>query len=82
MIRSNYIIVWHDRHTDDRYFIALNATYDEAEAKEREVAERAGWLDNTEASEYGYGDYGYNEDYYIELRSLDDDQVTDFMKKD
>ena len=82
MIRSNYIIIWHDHHTDDRYYIVLNATYDEAKAKESEIAEKAGWLNLTEVSEYGYGDYGYNEDYYINMRPLEDDQITNFAKKD
>lgn len=75
MVKSNWIIVWHDRHRDDVYKIVLNATWDEAEKVELEIAKQAGWENEKEAAEYGYGDFGYNEDYFIDLRALDDDAV-------
>lgn len=39
MVKSNWIIVWHDRHRDDIYKIVLNATWDEAEKVEIEIGD-------------------------------------------
>lgn len=75
MSKYNWIIVWHDRHCDDRYKIVLNATMEEAQKIEWTVAKQAGWENEKDAEEYGYGDYGFNEDYFIDLHMLKDDAV-------
>lgn len=70
-MKKNWIIILHDRHCDDRYKIVLNATYDEASQIELEVAKKVGWENEKDAEKYGYGDYGYGEAYWIDLRELD-----------
>lgn len=71
MGKSNWIIVWHDRHRDDVYQIVTNATYREAAEVERQLAVKAGWENETEVSKSGFGEYGYGEDYFINLIKLD-----------
>lgn len=71
MKKLNWIIVWHDRHRDDIYQVVTNATCQEASEVERQLAVKAGWENETEAKEHGYGEYGYGEDYFINLIELD-----------
>lgn len=76
-MKKNWIIVWHDRHCDDKYYVVLNATLAEAEAVEFDVAKKAGWDQHTEeVLKYGYGDYGYGEDYCINLQELESSNIT------
>lgn len=75
MNKDNYLIIWHDRHRDDEYTLVLNANYREAEEAELEIAKKAGWENEKGASESGFGDYGYGEDYYINMIELKPDQI-------
>lgn len=74
-MKRNWIVISHNRHRDDKYVVLINATLKEAEAKEREIADKEGWLEYTEVAKYGYGDYGLSEEYYVCLRELESDEV-------
>lgn len=78
MVKANWIIVWHDRHRDDIYKIVLNATMEEAQKIEWAVAKQAGWENEKEAEEQGYGDYGFNEYYFIAMHMLEDNAVVKY----
>ena len=73
--KYNWVIVWHDRHREDIYKIVMNATMEEAKEIELAVAKQAGWENEKGAEEYGCGDYGFDDCYFITLQVLEDDDI-------
>lgn len=61
-----YVVVDHNRHTDDK-FTVVNG-YDKAKQVAKDLAIKNGYVDkdgNPESCSYGY--YGWGEDYYIDI---------------
>lgn len=63
-----FVVVSHDRHTDDSYTIVKG--YDNAKKVAEDLARSSGYVDDNDNlvdCPGGYGYYGWGEDYYIDI---------------
>lgn len=61
-----YVVVDHNRHTDDKYTIVKG--YDNAKKVAENLARSCGYVDDDgNLVDCNYGYYGWNEDYYIDI---------------
>jgi hypothetical protein len=67
MSENFHLLVWHDRHTDDKFFLYENLK--KALEKAKSIAENVGMSEENYGYEY-FAQLGTSEDYYVFVEKI------------